>query len=349
MTTIIADTLGSYAQAQEKIFTTDRSKTVGASEVGQCLRKTFWLKHENDVDKGVARDPEYTETWGARTRGSVFEEHFWVPALKTRFGNRLKYAGSKQRTLTDGQLSATPDGLLVNLTREEKMAAETRADCLVVECKTIDPRANLPAARPQNTFQTQVQMGLFRKLTPHQPERAVLSYTDTSFWSETKEFVFKYDESVFQSAVNRANRVFYAGAGKDLDPEGWIAGGAECKFCPFTKACGVERRSLPYAEPDDPPDPQFIAEIKDMAQLYLDAKAELDADEAIVRRMQNDIKDRLREKGIKKIKGVLSWVEVKGRTNYDTKAMLAELKRRNIDTDQYESLGEPSDRLTITL
>jgi CRISPR/Cas system-associated exonuclease Cas4 (RecB family) len=349
MTTIIAETLDRFAQSQVTTFATDRSQSVGASEIGQCLRKTFWVKHEADPVKSVPRDPEYQETWGARLRGTMMEQYFWAPALRARFGDRLLYAGDEQETLVQGRLSATPDGLLCNLTRDEKMACETNANCIVLECKTIDPRANLPVARPQNTFQTQVQMGLFRATTRHRPERAVISYTDTSFWSETKEFVVKYDSEVFQAAINRADKIFAAASGKELDPEGWIAGGGECRYCPFTKPCGVERRNLPYAEPEDPPDPQFVAEMTDMARAYRSADRLLDAAEAAKRQLQNDIKNRLREKGVKKIKGVLSWTEVKGRTTYDTKAVLAELKRRNVDTGQYESLGEPSDRLTIIL
>ena len=46
-------------------------------------------------------------------------------------------------------------------------------------------------------------------------------------------------------------------------PEGWIAGGAECRYCPFTIACGVERRNLPFQDNDV--DPQFAAEMKDAA------------------------------------------------------------------------------------
>lgn len=351
MTTIIAETLDRFAQSQVTTFHTDRSQTVGASEIGACLRKTFWIKHEADPVKGVPRDPEYQETWGARLRGTMMEQHFWAPALYARFGDRLKYAGDEQVTLVAGRLSATPDGLLCDLTRDERMACETKADCIVLECKTVDPRVNITQAKPQNVFQTQTQMGLFRTTTRHRPERAVISYTDTSFWSETKEFVVKYDEQIFQAAHGRANKIFSAAAGSELEPEGWISGGSECKFCPFTKPCGVERRNLPYADlaEFDPPDPQFVAEMTDMARAYRFADRLLDDAEAAKRKLQNDIKNRLREKGVKKIKGVLSWTEVKGRTTYDSKAMLAELKRRNVDTGQYESLGEPSDRLTITL
>ena len=132
----------------DKLWTHDRSNTVGASEVGQCARKIFWLKSENDSAHRVDRDPDYTETWGARMRGTMFEDNFWEPALRKRFGDRLVFAGRNQRTFVSDFLSATPDGMIVDLTAEEKAEIGTDADCVMVECKTADPRTNLDVAKP---------------------------------------------------------------------------------------------------------------------------------------------------------------------------------------------------------
>ena len=45
MTSIIKKTGSTtYAQSVDKLWTHDRSNTLGASEVGQCARKIFWLK-----------------------------------------------------------------------------------------------------------------------------------------------------------------------------------------------------------------------------------------------------------------------------------------------------------------
>ena len=103
----------------DKLWTHDRSNTLGASEVGQCARKIFWLKSENDSAHRVDRDPDYTETWGARMRGTVFEDKFWEPALRARFGERLLFAGKDQKTFVSDFLSATPDGMIIDLTAEE--------------------------------------------------------------------------------------------------------------------------------------------------------------------------------------------------------------------------------------
>lgn len=346
MTTIIAETLDAYAKSLERVFSTDRRNTVGASEIGQCMRKIWWLKRAHIAEAPI--DEGYTESWGARLRGTMFEEYFWVPAMRARFGDRLLYAGSEQKTLVKGKLSATPDGIIVNLTRAERMLAETRANCVTVECKTVDPRTNLSAAKQTNVYQTQVQMGLFRDVTPFKPERAVISYTDTSFWNETKEFVVKYDESVYLAAHDRANTIMAEEhKAADMPPEGWIAGGDECRYCPFTQACGIERRSLPFAE--EKVDDAFKEEMTDAAIMYRDYEATRDKYDMHMRRLADRIKTRLREKSVKKIPGVLSWSSIKGRTSYDTTRMVEELSRRGVDCEQYQTIAEPSDRLTITL
>ena len=136
---IIKKTLDQYAASVDKLWTHDRSNTLGASEVGQCARKIFWLKSESDSAHRVARDPDYVETWGARMRGTIFEDKFWEPALRAKFGKRLLFAGRYQKTFVSDFLSATPDGMIINLTAEERAEIGTGADCVMVECKTADP------------------------------------------------------------------------------------------------------------------------------------------------------------------------------------------------------------------
>jgi hypothetical protein len=197
---MIAEALASYANATARVFE-DRAQSVGASEVGQCGRRIFWLKNEDDPAHSAPRDSDYEDTWGARTRGSVFEAHFWEPALRRRFGNNLLYAGADQQTLTSEFLSATPDGLLIDLPRDA-LAALGIADIgpdrsLLVECKTSDPRAAFDAVKPEHAFQAQCQLGLIRELTKHRPDYALISYSDASFWNEGREFAVGFDETIF--------------------------------------------------------------------------------------------------------------------------------------------------------
>jgi len=342
---IIKKTLDQYAASVDKLWTHDRSNTLGASEVGQCARKVFWLKSENDSAHRVDRDPDYTETWGARMRGTIFEDKFWEPALRARFGKRLLFAGRYQKTFVSDFLSATPDGMIINLTAEERTEIGTSADCCLVECKTADPRTNLDVAKPQNVFQTQVQMGLVRENTDYKPTHSILSYTDASFWSDVKEFVIEFDQDLYDAAKARAMMIMTAT--EPPAPEGWIAGGAECRYCPFTIACGIQRRNLPFQ--DNEVDPQFAAEMKDAALSLRAMENSRDTLDSDVRALQDEIKSRLREKGVRKIPGVLQWSSVKGRTGFDNKAIQKAAVEAGVDLDQFKTQGEATDRLVITV
>ena len=173
---MIREALDAYATGLQREFAHDRVQTIGASEVGQCARKVFWLKNEGDHAHAAPRDEGYVDGWGAHLRGTMFEDHFWAPAMVARFGDALKFVGPKQRTFTSGFLSATPDGLVVEAD-----------DCYLIECKTLDPRARLDGPKPEHAFQVQVQLGLVRETTEYRPTRAIISYADTSFWNEVRE------------------------------------------------------------------------------------------------------------------------------------------------------------------
>lgn len=346
MTTgIIRTALHTYATSSARIWTTDRSQTVGASEVGQCARKVFWLKNEGDAEYGAPRDAGYVDTWGARVRGSVYEDQFWYPALKATYGGRLKFAGPEQKTFVSGFLSATPDGLLTGMTPGE--VAQGSGLEVMAECKTADPRTNLTEAKTENVYQTHVQMGIVRELTDYRPTHSILSYTDASFWNEVTEFVIPFNQKIYDTAKVRAAQIMTATSAADLKPEGWIAGGRECEYCPFTTACGIARRSLPYA--DLPADPQLVAEVTDMALAIKHAERRRDIADEQVRSLQDDLKIRLRENGVRKIPGVVSWSSIKGRETYDNKAIREAAAEAGVDVENMKNTGEPTDRLTISV
>lgn len=346
---MIKQALSAYAASSARIFA-DRSQTVGASEVGQCARKVFYIKNEGDAVYGAARDTEYEDGWGARARGTIYENHWWEPALRATYGENLHFAGADQQTFALGFLSATPDGLIAGLRRDVLAPLgipNIGSDCILTECKTADPRTNLSSPKAENVFQTQVQIGLVRELTEWKPNYSVLSYTDASFWNEVLEFPIAYDEKVYATAKQRAATIMTATVATDLKPEGWIAGGRECDYCPFNKPCGIERRNVPTQ--DTIPDPQFVAEIADMARTAKHLEAARDAHEARLREIQQQIKDRLREKSVRKVPGVVTWSAVKGRPSWDNKAIREAAIAAGVDVEQFSSVGEPTDRLQITL
>jgi virulence-associated protein VapD len=343
---VISQALDNYAATTNKAWAHDRSQTVGASEVGQCARKVFWTKNEGDVQYGVPRDPDYVDGWGARVRGTIMENEFWYPAMLAQFGERLKFAGPDQKTLVSGFISATPDGLITQVLPGE-LEDLPNGGCVTAECKTADPRTNLTEAKAENIYQTHVQMGLIREQTEWAPTHSVLSYMDASFWNEVKEFVIPFDQQVYNTAKKRAAMIMTATEASELKPEGWIAGGRECNYCPFTRACGIQRRSVP--ETNVKADPQFAAEIADLALQAKRLEAARDTSDERLREVQQDIRDRLRAHGVKKIPGIVNWSHVKGRQAYNNKAIQEAAIKAGIDIEQFSTVGEATDRLTISV
>jgi hypothetical protein len=237
--------------------------------------------------------------------------------------------------------------MIYPLLRDEQRALGIDTECVLTECKTADPRANLNEAKAENIYQAQVQMGLVRETQNIKPTHAIISYTDASFWSDIKEFVVAFDPDIYAAAQDRARLVMTARSAAETQPEGWIAGGKECNYCPFTRPCGVERRNLPFQE--QPVDPQFAAEMTDMARLYKQAERGREDAEADTRAMAEKIKARLREKGVTKIPGVLTWSLVKGRNGYDNKAIKQAALDAGIDVEQFATTGEAGDRLVIQI
>jgi hypothetical protein len=350
---MIAEALAAYAAETTRLFE-GRSNTIGASEIGQCARKTFFTKNESDWLIGAARDADHEDSWGAALRGRTFEDIVWVPALRRRFGDRLLFAGADQRTFASGYLSATPDGLLVDMAADilTPLGIPDIGDSLVVECKTVDPRTKLDEARPEHAYQAIVQMGLFRKLTPHRPDYALISYTDASFWNEITEFPVKFDSVIFASAEARATLIQTAQSPEEIAPEGWITGGGECRYCPFTSACGRMRHAVPTAAASEQPDPQFVAEIADLARTAKQQRRDAEAGTVRLREIEHEIRERLRSRGLRRVVGdgvSVTWSPVKGRPSYDMPAIREAAEKAGIDLSQFATVGDPTDRLTVTI
>jgi hypothetical protein len=250
---MIAEALDAYARSHARAFE-GRQQTVGASDVGTCSRKVFYTKNEGDADYGVPRNPDFIDAWGARQRGATFEAAFWVPALRARYGKQLLFAGEQQETFTLGFLSGTPDGLLIALNKDVLAplgVPDIGGDgSLIVEAKTIDPRARLDGAKPEHTYQVQVQLGLLHALTPYRPEYAVISYTDASFWDLVYEFPIRRDPTIFYAAQRRAAAILTA-----RSPEESQTGRVDCRR-PRVRALSVFprvwRRACPHLAACDP-------------------------------------------------------------------------------------------------
>jgi hypothetical protein len=344
----ITEILGAHVEATKRQWPGGRLRDVGASEIGGCARRTHLVKHEAEHDRG------HSDSWGAATRGTVIETHFLYPAFKRHFGANLKFAGPHQQTLKHGYLSATPDGLVINQPRDA--LAEFGVEdigpggCHLIEFKTIDPRATFDRERDGHAYQCQVQLGLVRELTQYKPEVALIVYLDASIWHETRAFPVRFDEKIFGVAMARATKIITACSAFDLPPEGHISGGRECAWCPFKVTCGVRRADVPNTAAT--PTAEFVAEAAALAREFkiLDAAADEAATKA--RAARKALTDRLRDERVRDIKTddiSISWSSVRGRETVDVKALRAAAAKGGIDINQFVSISERSNRLTIRL
>jgi hypothetical protein len=302
----------------------------------------FTKAEETELASTFKRNDDYIDSWGARERGNLVENHLFVPAIKAHFGKDAKLLGKKQETFIDNCISATLDCLISTTRRSQEF---------LIECKSLDPRVNLDEPKPENVHQVQVQMGILHAKTKWQPDYTILVYFNASFLDEITEFRIDYDPAVYERAKIRATRIMNATSLHELKPEGWIAGGKECEYCPFTDACGRARKEVP-TEVIEPADKQFIAEISDLAKHYKALETEIAEAKKYRRNLQNNIKERLREKRQNKIAGdgiTVSWTQVKGRETYDMILLKEAVRLKGIDIDKFKHEGIPGDQLTITL
>jgi hypothetical protein len=332
-----------------------REHTVGASEIAGCARRVWYVKHETKPDAG------HKDDWGATIRGTIHESAFWEPALRAHFGKNLLFAGEEQITLKSGTISATPDGLVVNLGRNAltdhgvKDVGPSR--CVVVENKTQDPRIAMELVKSAHVLQAQVQMGLFRETTKYKPDWALITVTNSSFWSDVTEHAIPFDPAIYENAKKRAWQIMAAKDAKDLKPEGWIGGQRECQYCPFAKQCGVLRTDVP-ADPNPhggwwkPLQPQTLAQFIDLARQEREEYNMQCASELRQKSLQNDIKELLKANDIPRIEDADSglkiiWSQVKGRPSWNWKALREDAIKQGFDLAKYETTGDASDRLTV--
>lgn len=343
----IADMLNESAAKQAKDWGGhDRSNTIGASEIGHCLRQLFYSKN------GLAPDAEYVSSRGAMDRGNIIESAYWEPGLRGALpeGVTLLYAGKDQRTLVDGFVSATPDGLLAGVSRDclaHLGVDDTGSDEILAECKSIDPRVSLDEAKSEHVFQVQMQLGLVRYATNHKPNVAVVSYINASFLDDIKEFAVVFDPAVYAAGKARAMRIYAAGDALELPPEGKIAGGKECGYCAWAGQCagatyrGVPQERAPLTEGE-------LAELSLLVLAERDGARRSKAIEKAHGEAQERIKEFLRARNTSHARDAnwsVGYTTIAGRTSYD----FDQMREDGLDIDHYAKHGQPSTRLTVKI
>lgn len=333
-----------YEQSTEKGWKYDRRASLGASEVFQCLRSSFFEKW------GYEQDDLHEDDWGAAKRGDIIENHFAVPALQAMLtnGERLLMAGDDQDTLRVGRLSATPDGMVADAAKTA--LAQLGIDDLlgtsfVTEFKSFDPRANIKEEKAVHRGQTQVQMGLLHELTEHRPMYAVIFYFNASWLSDIKFYVVKFDPKVYAIAKQRADIVFTDQEPVDVPAEGKIDD--SCTFCKYHEECAIAMKiAVPSTKRTDL-DQEVLDELAVLAKLRAAAaKAEKAAGDDL-KQYNAEIKDRLRDlktKGASDPRFSISLTWNNGKKSTDLLAMAAD----GIDLDQYQNEGNGFQTLRVT-
>jgi hypothetical protein len=179
----------------------------------------------------------------------------------------------------------------------------------------------------------------------------LISYTNASFFDDVVEFAIRYDGKVFEQAKLRAIQALNAPP-SELLPEGWIAGGGECKYCPFAEPCQQMRGDMPARETSGNLSHGILEVLTALAREERGWHAKASASEDEQRKMQHQIKELLRAHGLNRIEhdGItIVWSPVKGRPSLDMPSLKSAAARLGLDVQQYETVGQPTDRLTVTI
>ena len=203
------------------VFTRDRSKSVGASEVFQCPRYVYFTKQEIKKQQDNNEPPPRLENGGFMLRGKILEDNFIAPFMGELFDGKIKNLGDEQETYVAEDcefLTATPDGIGVCPFTDKK---------ILWEFKTFDPRVgadSLPKAA--HVLQTHVQMGVTGIDTTY------LCYFNASDLFDIRVFEINFNETVYDNAKERATNVMRAQSPEELDVTEAVIKG-ECEYCKY--------------------------------------------------------------------------------------------------------------------
>ena len=325
----IKDLILRGADLNETQFPHDRTKYLNASENTACLRKVWY--NNNMPEMGQPQD------WGYARRGKHAEAYFEEMMIKANAP--LTLAGSSQVSVQDEErkLSATPDGVLVY--DDERV---------VVEFKTFDPRSNTKKF-PTDAHVKQLEQGMailqdkYAYKDDGKTIKGILVYMNASNFNDLYEYPVPYRPAVLDEMAKRAKKVIGLKDPGVLDREGKRTG--ECKTrCAFNGVCGVSADDVGFQTAKANRGSKLHAAVE-----YLET---VKVQEAQIKAARADatetIKAELRQRSVDQL--VLGPFRVKvamtkGRASLDKKAVAA----AGIDLSPFETVGQPSERLTVTL
>lgn len=335
----------------------DRNATVGASEVGHCMRAVVYLKH------GAKPDPWYTGDWGALERGNAMEAWAVDRMQKGLAGTdrKLIWATDEgQTTIVSAYQHATPDGMFIAgstpMTFPHPVDPERLVSAALVynELKSIDPRIYDRLSKPKHEHVCQVQQGmdLVRKTYPeYQVEWACITYINASFYHEKKRYFVEYDPGFAARLRKRAQSIMLEHDLTKLPlPEGKIGGGKECDTCPYDGQCRRQRAgSVPTNKTMEvtPKNSEVLTALRELCDELTTAQGQLEGAEAEKSRIEHDIMETMKSLNTRKVTqdwgGVTVWKAMSpGRI--DEELMRAD----GLDPTKYKVEGKPYTRVATS-
>lgn len=348
---------GAVVAADQREWSHDRSKTVGASEVFGCLRQTAAKKRWPEE----AREPEeFDETnWGHTERGNLIENFYAVPKMRGMFGaENCFFMGDDQKTFHASEhLTATPDGCAVNIPRDA-LALYGVADLgrdgteIVPEIKTFSPSAapkNGP--KPRHEGQNHVQIGVIRQHTNYQPDYGVILYINPINLKDIRPFPVRYDHRIYEMAKERAAKVFDPNAKpKDFPAEGKFPGRNDCTYCEFQDWCnGVEMSKYPgKAVSLERMGEELKAEFETLARKVKAARKAADEAEGVKKTLETELREKMFDHGTSRVGGEdwsISVNKIAGRKTLSKD----KLKADGVNLDDYMVEGNPHFRMNVNV
>lgn len=194
----------------------DRSTYVGASDVGQCLKKAY-------LSKKIGENHSFQQLM-------VFERGHVAEGIvqKALDAKGVCYKSQERIRLTGEHsfMEVGPD-FLVHFENE----------CVVVECKSIS--SPLPDGKPRESwiFQTQLQMEAVRKKYDCFVRGVI--FTVNLNTGEAQDFPVEPNQALLVIALDRAKKLWGA-MQEDKEPEGELSD--LCGFCSFKGQCSTLKK-----------------------------------------------------------------------------------------------------------
>jgi CRISPR-associated exonuclease Cas4 len=273
----------------------DRSKYVGSSDIGGCLKRAVLSKIKGEQKRSL--DERLILERGHIVEGIIEK------ALKSNSLSYKSQVGVKALLDDETPVEAHLD-----------FVVENNREAVVIECKSVSHQIDAPYE--SWVLQIQFQLGLlkasFQRKGLNKPVRGIIAVMDVNTgWA--KEFHIADNETLLAIALNRAKTIWNAVKGSQSEAKDENANaidgelGALCGYCPFKGQCQTLRSGA--------------TELPDQIAAKVNRLKELSKTEKEMKSLKAEIKSYLEAATIKKATAgsiAIAIVPCKGKPSIDT-------------------------------